>query len=393
MSTEPKQEGRAGDELARFLLHVRSMTPDWAESFESVPRSWFLPGLYWSHDMSTGTNRPVDIATDPDEWEAQACADVPLVTQWDDGAHSGTEPGRVPTSSASMPSVVLGMLRDLDVSEGMKVLEIGTGTGWNAGLLTRRLGGENVVSVEIDPEVCVIARTTLTAHGLHPDLVRGDGADGYAEAAPYDRVIATAGVRRVPLAWLRQTRPGGVILAPWGTHYANDDALVKLTVGEDGYASGPFLRPVEFMKLRDHRLDWDRFREHVPEYPGDAERTSTRLSVDDLGSRFHAVRMVLGMCVPQAAHVLNPTEDGATAWFFSLVGPVSWAAVEFRTGEPLAVVYQSGPRRLWTEVERTLQWWSDQGQPPLEQFGLTVSATGAQRTWLADPANVAPRFN
>ncbi|WP_141726977.1 methyltransferase domain-containing protein, partial [Streptomyces niveus] len=73
----------------------------------------------------------------------------------------GTEPGVVATSSASMPSVVAAMLRDLDVSDGMRVLEIGTGTGWNAALLAHRLGSGNVVSVEIDAEVVARARAAL----------------------------------------------------------------------------------------------------------------------------------------------------------------------------------------------------------------------------------------
>lgn len=389
-STE--QGGRASAKLARFLLNAGSMTPDWAESFAAVPRAWFLPARFWSHDMATGRSRAVDRATDPDGWEAEAYSDVPLVTQWDDGAHAGPDPGTVPTSSASMPSEVMGMLRDLDLSEGMRVLEIGTGTGWNAGLLAHRLGGRGVVTVEIDPEVCAAARATLEAHLLYPDVILGNGEDGCDDRGPFDRIVATAGVRQVPPAWLRQTRPGGVVLAPWGTHYANDDLLVRLTVAEDGSASGPFLRSVGFMKLRDQRLDWGRFGRHVPEYPGGAERSSTRLGVDDLGGQFHAATMVVGMCVPQLAHVVNRAEGGFNAWFFALTGPRSWACAEFRTGEPSATVYQSGPRKLWHEVERALRWWADQGRPPVDRFGLTVAPAGGQRTWFCDPANPVPSW-
>lgn len=48
---------------------------------------------------------------------------------------------------------------------------------------------------------------------------------------PYDRILVTVGIRRVPTAWIEQTRPGGVILAPWGTTYGNADAVVRLEVG------------------------------------------------------------------------------------------------------------------------------------------------------------------
>ncbi|MEU6238854.1 protein-L-isoaspartate(D-aspartate) O-methyltransferase, partial [Kitasatospora sp. NPDC047058] len=110
--------------------------PDsWASAFVAVPRSLFLPDLVWAHDMTTGNSRPVDRTADEPGWLAAAAADIPIVTQWDDGAHQGAEPGTVPTSSASMPSLVASMLGDLQVEPGMRVMEQGTGTGWNAALL------------------------------------------------------------------------------------------------------------------------------------------------------------------------------------------------------------------------------------------------------------------
>jgi protein-L-isoaspartate O-methyltransferase len=294
-----------------------------------------------------------------------------------------------------MPSVVARMLGDLDVFPGARVLEIGTGTGWNAALLAARLGDGAVVTVEVDGAVAAAARTALARRGLHPEVVHGDGRDGCPGSAPYDRIIATAGVRDLPRAWLDQTRPGGLIVAPWGTHYSAQDALVRLTVAPDGSASGPFLRPLEFMKLRAQRLDWTRFSGHVRDYPGDATASDTTMSLADLGEgrRFDATPFVLGLCVPRCAHVLNTAPDTSTLWFFDLTeGSHSWASVAFRTGEPRATVRQSGPRMLWDEVSGALTWWRAQGSPPLGSFGLTVSPDGAHRAWLGDPAHPVPSF-
>ncbi|MGW8557110.1 methyltransferase domain-containing protein [Streptomyces tubercidicus] len=386
MRLNPQQGHRTSDELVRFLLEAGALAPDWRETFSAVPRSLFLSDLVWAHDMATGRSVPVSRSSDPAGWELAAYANVPLVTQWDDGAHTGSEPGTVPTSSASMPSVVAAMLRDLDVSDGMRVLEIGTGTGWNAGLLAHRLGGGNVVSVEIDEAVTDQARGALLRAGLHPETVHGDGGDGWPGGAPYDRVIVTAGVRTVPPCWWEQSQPGGVILAPWGTHYSDQDALVRLTVREDGSASGPFLRMLEFMKLRDQRLDWNRFRGHVPDFPGDADVSRTTVALTDLGDRYETARFVIGLCVPDCAHVINRPDGGtAKAWFFDLTSR-SWAAAVFRRGEPGATVYQSGPRRLWDEVEAAQRWWVGLGEPDLTWFGLTVTAEG-QRVWLDDPGD------
>ncbi|MER0241959.1 methyltransferase domain-containing protein [Streptomyces sp. HSW2009] len=391
MRFDSEQDGPRA-ELAGTLLEAGVLTADWAEAFAAVPRAAFLPELVWVHDMATGRSTPVDRREDPAAWQRAADANVPIVTQWDDGQHAGPEPGNTPSSSASMPSVVAGMLRDLDVRDGMRVLEVGTGTGWNAGLLAQRLGGgSGVVSVEIDAAVADRARDALRCAGLAPEVICGDGAAGWPPAAPYDRLIATAGVRVVPPAWRQQVRPGGVVLAPWGTHFSDQDALVRLTVAADGTASGPFLRMVEFMKLRDQRLDWNRFRDHVPRFPGAAEVTATHLTPADLGDRYDAVRFAIGLRVPACAHVVNRVDAATTrAWFFDLNGP-SWAAVTFRGTEagaepPAATVHQSGPRRLWDEVEAAHAWWAGEGGPGIDRFGLTVTPAG-QRAWLDDPSD------
>ncbi|MGA5702938.1 methyltransferase domain-containing protein [Peterkaempfera bronchialis] len=383
------------EELVRFLLDSGALTGDWAAAFDAAPRAAFLPDLMWPYDMDTGASRSVDRSADPAGWEREAYANVPVTIQWDDGHHTGPAPGRVPTSSASMPSVVSRMLADLDVFPGAHVLEVGTGTGWNAGLLSARLGGQCVVTVEVDRSVAAEARMALKRAGLHPEVVCGDGWDGWPDGAPYDRVIVTAGVREFPRAWLEQTRPGGLIVAPWGTHYCDEDALVRLTVADDGSASGPFLRPLEFMKLRAQRLDWRRFGSHVGTYPGDAAEEAVSVTLADLGEgrRFHGAKFVMGLCVPDCAHVLNTDRGESTLWFFDMAeGSRSWASAVFRAGEAKATVHQSGPRRLWDEVSRALEWWRGLGSPPVDSFGLTVTPEGAHRPWLADSSRPVPSF-
>jgi protein-L-isoaspartate(D-aspartate) O-methyltransferase len=129
------------------------------------------------------------------------------------------------------------MLAALDVHPGHRVLEVGTGTGYNAALLAHRLGAEHITSIEIDSSVAAQARTALS-HAGYGDIcvVTGDGALGYAPRAPYDRIIATAAVHSIPYPWVAQTRPGGRILLPWANSYTG--ALVALTVDEHGTARG-----------------------------------------------------------------------------------------------------------------------------------------------------------
>ncbi|WP_455431660.1 methyltransferase domain-containing protein [Streptomyces jumonjinensis] len=390
MTANARQDRPSRTELGRVLMSGGALPPEWAPSFEAVPRSAFLPDLMWPFDMDAGTSIAVSKADDPAAWYGYADADVPVVTQWDDGKHTGREPGQVSTSSASMPSVVFRMLRDLDVGPGDRVLEIGTGTGWNAALLAHRAGTDNVVTVEVDGAVAERARVTLERFGAGVGVVHGDGYEGCPEGAPYDRIIVTAGVRDIPFAWVEQTRPGGLIVAPWGTHYGNGDCVARLAVAWDGQsASGAFTGPVEFMKLRAQRLSPVVHSDYVTGGPEDRDASATDLTEDAfLGERFSPQRFAVSLRVPHCHHVVAEKRDGARpVWFYGLTDH-SWACVMFRDGET-ARVWQSGPRRLWDEAEAAHRWWENEGKPGHERFGLTVTAEG-QAAWLNAPERSWP---
>ncbi|GAA1158524.1 methyltransferase domain-containing protein [Streptomyces hebeiensis] len=372
-----------------FLLHSGAMAPEWSDAFDAVPRSAFLPDVIWPYDMRTGRSAAVSRTTDPAAWQESAVANIPVTTQWDDGRHTGTAPGRIPTSSASMPSIVFSMLRDLGPRPGHTVLEIGTGTGWNAALLAHRLGAPAVTTVEVDPAVATAARDRLRAFGAAVEVVTGDGLLGHPAGAPYDRIMATAGLRGIPYAWVEQTRPGGVIVAPWGTHYGHGDAVARLTVSEDGTeAAGRFTRLVEFMKVRTQRLAWRGHAAHVPEdVTGSGDRSSTTLPETAFPqASFEAVTFAMGLRVRDCRHSVAEKRDGVRpVWFYGL-SDASWAVVVFRDGSPESAVYQSGPRRLWDEAEEAYRWWVKEGRPGPGRFGLTVTRRG-QRVWLDDPAH------
>ena len=390
MTTEAHRDRPSRTELGRVLMAGGALTSDWASAFAAVPRAAFLPELMWPWDMGAGRSVAVSKAEDPAAWQEYADADTPIVTQWDDGQHAGTEPGIVSTSSMSMPSVVFRMLRDLDVGPGDRVLEIGTGTGWNAALLAHRLGSENVYSVEVDEAVATAARTALERFGLPVHVVHGDGFRGYPPAAPYDRIIATRGLRSIPFAWVEQCRPGGVIVAPWGTHYGNGDAVARLVVSRDGdSASGAFTGPVEFMKLRSQRLAPVVHSEYVTGSVADREASSTTITEGQfLGERFSPQRFALGLRLRDCVQVIADKREGARpVWLYSLTDR-SWACVMFRDGDT-ARVWQSGARRLWDEAEAAYAWWAGRGEPDYARFGLTVTAEG-QRAWLDDPTDAWP---
>lgn len=332
----------------------------------------------------------MDRRKDPDAWYAAADRNAPIVTQWDDGAHQGPAPGKLSTSSSSMPSVVHSLLQDLAVEDGMRVLDVGTGTGETAGVLTHRPGRRGVTTIEVDAAVSARACERLRGCGLYPEVVVGDGFEGHPGGAPYDRVLATVGIRQVPMAWIEQTRPGGVILAPWGTAYSNTDAVVRLKVGGKT-AAGPFTRPVEFMKLRAHRGSVVHHADHMSAgLLANAEKTTTSLTEEQfVTGRFADLPFVLGLRVPRCRQAVAARRGGARpVWFYGL-SDLSWACVMFRDGEREAEVWQSGPRRLWEEVSGAHRWWRDRGSPDVTRFGLTITPRG-RRAWLDDPGESWP---
>ena len=343
--------------LLDALTASGALSADWRSAFEAVPRHRFIPADIWEQKATC-----VPVATDGAWWDL-VYRDVPIVTQVDDGRSDG--PG-LATSSNSMPTMVGRMLGALDVAAGHRVLEIGTGSGWNAALLAERLGSESVTTVEIDEVLAERAAKVIEEAGYRPGVVWGDGARGWESAAPYDRIIATCSVRRVPHAWVQQTTVGGIIVAPLAGDFWSG-ALVRLEKVADGTARGRFIGGARFMPMRSERPR--------PDAPVDS-RTGRRgtpgsLPLDapaDLGFALYAGTRLPGVVMADG------TQHGTyQMWLHDREG--SAATVNARE------TWQYGPRDLWQEVTSVYGDFVTAGSPGADAFGLTVTPEG-QRVWL-----------
>jgi protein-L-isoaspartate(D-aspartate) O-methyltransferase len=322
----------------------------------------------------------------PHEWLELVHSDVALITQVDDGATAAGQPGRYPTSSISQPSLVAMMLARTELTQAHRVLEIGTGTGYNAALLAHRLGAAAVTSVEIDPTVADSARSALEKAGLgEVTVITGDGALGHAPGAPYDRVLATVACHTVPPAWIEQTRPGGRIVTPWGSSYHNG-ALLHLDVTDDGAAIGRFAGNVSFMWLREQRIPFG-WLAAQPEVTYQHTTTSAHpYRLNDYNASF-----VVGVLVPGCHYQLisrNGDPGDAVMWLFD-PATGSRAAATITPGATEFPIRQHGPRYLWDEATAAYDWWASAGHPDYSRFGLTVTAEG-QHVWLDSPRHPLP---
>jgi protein-L-isoaspartate(D-aspartate) O-methyltransferase len=132
----------------------------------------------------------------------------------------------------SQPYVVAFMTEHLGVQPDHRVLEIGTGSGYQAAILSRL--AREVISVERYRTLAETARQRLRTLGYdNVDVRVGDGLAGVPDRAPYDRIIVTAAAETIPDALVGELTEGGVMILPLGPH-AGPQQLVKLTKGEQG---------------------------------------------------------------------------------------------------------------------------------------------------------------
>jgi len=176
-------------------------SPDVARAFLAVPRERFVP----------------------EDLRNKAYVDTPLP---------------IPMGQTiSAPSMIAIMLEEADLRPGLKVLDVGTGSGYNAALLAEIVGPENVVSIERHADLLEFARQNLAAARFtgprQVRLVAGDGTLGYEPGAPYDRIVVTAGAPKIAKSWIRQTRIGGRIVAPIGRSSFSQILVIATKTAED----------------------------------------------------------------------------------------------------------------------------------------------------------------
>jgi protein-L-isoaspartate O-methyltransferase len=144
------------------------------------------------------------------QWLEAVYSDTALTTQLGQIDPGNTlRPLTISASSSTKPSLMARMLTDLQAVPGHRVLEIGTGTGYNAALLCHQLGDQHVFSLDIHPGLVHDARTRLAGLGYHPQLACLDGDHGWVGHAPYDRIIATCGTSTIPYPWVPKPAPAG----------------------------------------------------------------------------------------------------------------------------------------------------------------------------------------
>ncbi len=217
-------------------------------ALEQVPRHLFVP--------------QVDVEA--------AYSDRAIPTHWRNG---------LPISSASQPSIVATMLELLDPQPGDSVLEIGTGTGYNAALLAELVGPSGrVVTVEIQADIASEATGHLASVGLaNVEAVCADGFEGFAARSPYERIIVTAGASDLAPAWVEQLAHGGRLVLPLSIRGVQQ--CVAFVKDDEGSLRSVAAREGGFMPLQGEMVNLDS-RLALPAHPGAFVGSAPDVDVD-----------------------------------------------------------------------------------------------------------------
>lgn len=335
------------------------------EAFASVPRHLFVPNV----------------------GVAAAYADQPVFIRWDYG---------IPISSSTQPTMMAIMAEQLRGEPGHRVLEIGTGTGYNAAILAHITGPSGrVVTVDIDQDIADEAAGNLVNTGYGGvKVARGDGFEGFSPGQPYDRIMVTVGAQDVSPHWVEQLRDGGIMVVPlWFRGYRLSVALQK----RDGVLESLSASPCMFIPIRgtagrtegyfpisharpDSPQMFIGMERDDPDRRHNLERIFTqevryREIRRSLQGQFHTQNLASGLYMfltvdPRINVVHWETQDGRFRGAgYALVDLETMSAAVLADGHPdRAMVY--GGDAVYAEMIRLLDRWDELGRPSIDHLRI-----------------------
>ena len=281
-----------------------------------------------------------------------------------------------PHSAASQPSLIFGMLDDLKLARGLKVLEIGTGSGWNAGLIACGVGNDSLVySIDLQADLVEKARKHLNAVGLNRVNLRvGDGGLGW-DGETFDRIIVTVGSPDIPPAWVESLAEGGILVMPLKTR-SLADPILRLQK-QDGKLTGQFTQWAGFMNLQG---DFNSSAEDTLQPPLDPvveallqeEPTSVPLPApcgSDCGFwlRLNGVPIqTLGEHNHQRVNAPIVLDKGAPALYFLQPG------APFKAEKHIDVYGEEQNQQLVDRLIKGVREWANLGRPRFQDYHIEL---------------------
>jgi protein-L-isoaspartate(D-aspartate) O-methyltransferase len=302
-------------------------------------------------------------------------------------------------STISEPSFVLRMLDMLRLELGHRVFELGAGSGWNAALIGNMVGPTgHVYSLEIIPELAKQASETIAAQGIKTvSIIEGDGGEGYAPGAPYDRAIFTAGAYDLPRHFYQQIKQNGLLLIVIKSEGGGDTLFILKRVGDHFESTDSMQCGFVQMagKYHDDSLD-PIYLEDIPEWEALKDQEQSRMPFwwggkgkQDFMWRTLGIRSFLGITEPlfQAFKTRKTEEMPHEDHYFGL-----WD----KSGGSLVIAKDDclasyGSSEVKERLMRDLEYWVHLGMPTPSSLALQVypsdfSLSAGTNQWLVKRA-------
>jgi protein-L-isoaspartate(D-aspartate) O-methyltransferase len=344
-----------------------------------VPRHLFLERFFTGDEENGWSPVEHDPAHPRPEQLEMIYSEVALITRLD---------GNSPTSSTSQPPLVADMLKLLELGPGMRVLEIGTGAGYNAALTAEVVGDPTlVVTIDIQQDVIDDAQRSLARAGYASvTALCRDGFEGAPEAAPFDRIVATVGCPDISPQWVTQLAASGFMLIP--LRHAGANPLVRVW-REDGEVVGRVVGFSGFMAIQGKLWD-ERYFDLSRPRPDETEEERpvwTELAYGDTDeSKREAGKLRLAFWFFLG---LRDHRTRLFRWFssFGLEDELTGRTARFETDRLV------GNSDLLDELEAHYREWRSLNAPDITRFNVrfvpvgsharatSPQASSSQRTW------------
>ncbi|MFD5384065.1 methyltransferase domain-containing protein [Streptomyces sp. NPDC127074] len=351
----------------RLAAEVTPPVSRWRGAVASTPRHAFVPR--WWEPAGGGTWALRDGPADESAWLRVAYSDTSLVTRVGplhaDRASPDDRPRGVPTSSSTMPGLVVRMLRHGLLYDGADLGLIGTGTGASTALAARRLGDKHVTAMDIDPYLTEAAIDRLASLDMSPQVVTCDATGPLP--GDFDRIVSMVAPHNLA-GVTAALRPGGRLV----TTLARMSVIVTADKDTDGGARGVVeWDRAGFMSARtgaDYPPGTEELFAAVRDLEGE-QMMRGRYPVLNVAEAWD-VRAMLELAAPGVETHYEERGEQHTAWLVHADG--SWARASATWIDP-PTVHQGGPRHLWTVLERIRHRLNAEGGLPI--YGSRVHIT------------------
>ena len=316
-----------------------------------------------------------------------AYSDQPVFIRWDAG---------IPISSSSQPRMMAIMIEQLGLEPGLRVLEIGAGTGYNAAILAQIVGESgSVITVDIDQDIVDEAAGNLSKTGCdNVKCICGDGFEGFSKDQPYDRTIVTVGAFDISPHWVGQLKDGGIMVVPlWFKGFSLSVALEKRDGELKGLSASPCLfilirgiwgrtkgsfpvgdPPNDFLEMT-IGLEWDdqRYRRDLNQLF--AQGVTLRENGRSLKGQFHTQNIFSGLYLfltvnPNVFMLYASSQNNLFRGFgYGLIDPDSMSAAVLSDRYPEQVAVY-GNDVAYGQLMKLLDQWDQLGHPSIQEINI-----------------------